>query len=424
MCKRNIGIILLLVMTILLIPKQVVTAATKNITIEQYIELLIKAMNVTIDATQEKPYIAAAIKTGLLEKEDEFAHEKEMTRTECAVLTNRADVYLNGNEVTKLYENIVKLKRISDLSNITKKYRDDVVQVFGKGIIIGYTNGKCTQDREFRGNNTITHSGAKAVIKKLVNKKKRSVMSPDGQLTRTTKLPVNAKEFDYVLASFPNSFYLMKFEYELGKMSYKPKLGETYWTPAEAKNKPTYKGTVAQRREMLDKYLYYWCDVIKKNLTYRLNVNYKTIDDTWSKGLCATFQNESLSNIKEYIKQIKQNKVIIKSSIISVEPSTLYYGTGAYIRVYVKFKVTNAKNMNNNLIYGRIYMPNLKLNKWHEGYYDIQINGHTYGDGSEYLVSSSDLNDFWGKQYKTKILKPSFNKKGDEDFVDGYYYFK
>lgn len=421
--KRILILSIVLMLTITVVPEKAVSAASKNITIEQYIELLLKAMKVTVDDTQDDPYIAAALKTGLIEKDNEFTYTKQMNRTECAVLTNRADIYLKGNEVTKLYDNIVDLNRISDLNKVTKKYRDDVVQVFGKGIIVGYTNGKCTQDREFRGSNKITYNGAKAVITKLTNTKKRSVMSPDGQLTRTTKLPVNAKEFDYILASFPNNFYEMKFRYERVKMTYNPKLIEDYCPPIEVKNKPAYKGTVAQKREMLDKYLYFWCDVVEKNLTYRLNVNYKTIDDTWAKRLCSTYQNESLSDIKSYVKEMKKNKVIIKSSVISVEPSSLYNSLGTYLRVYVKFKVTSASNLKDNLIYGSTYMPSLKLNKWHEGYYDIQINGYTYGDGSEYLVSSTWLNDSW-QQYKTKILKPAFNKQGDEDFPDGYYYFK
>lgn len=420
---KNVILFTMIVLMLCTVQVKNVAAATKNITIEHYIELLLKAMKVTVDKSQDDPYIAAALKTGLIEKENEFTYSKQITRTECAVLTNRADVYLNGNEVTKLYDNIVDLKRISDLSKVSKKYRDDVVQVFGKGIIVGYTNGKCTQDREFRGSNKITYNGAKAVVQKLINENKRSVMSPDGQLTRTTKLPVNAKEYDYILASFPNSFYEMKFEYERGKMSYNPKLIEDYCPPVEAKNKPAYKGTVAQKREMLDKYLLYWCDIVEKNLTYRLNVNYKTIDDAWAKKLCSTYQNESLSDIKSYVKEMKKNKVTIKSSIISVEPSSFYYGTGAYLRVYVKFKVTSASNLKQNLFYGSTYMPDLKINKWHEGYYDIKINGYTYGDGSEYLVSSTWLNDSW-QQYKTKILKPAFNKQGDEDFPDGYYYFK
>lgn len=421
--KKIIVITLIIVLISTSIQTKNVDATSKNITIEQYLELLIKAMKVTVDETQEAPYIAAAIKAGLLEKENEFTYTKQMNRTECAVLTNRADIYLNGKEVTKIYDNIVKLKRISDLSKVAKKYRDDVVQVFGKGIIVGYTNGKCTQDREFRGNNKITYNGAKVVITKLINSKKRSVMSPDGQLTRTTNLPVNAKEFDYILTSFPNSFYEMKFQYEITKSSSKFVLLENYCIPSEVKNEPLYKGTVADTKKLLDNYLYSWCDIVKKNLLYRLNINYKTVDNEWAKKLYSTYYKSSLSDIKSYIKEVKENKVIIKSSVISVEPSSLYSCTGRYIRVYVKFKVTSAKNINKPLIYGDVYMPSLKLNQWHEGYYDIQLNGENFTDGSETKVWTDTLSDYYGSLYKTQIMKPAFNKNGDEDFPEGYYYF-
>lgn len=413
--KRILILSIVLMLTITVIPEKAVSAASKNITIEHYIELLLKAMKVTVDKSQNDPYIAAALKTGLIEKENEFSYTKQMTRIECAVLTNRADVYLNGNEVTKLYDNIVDLKRISDLNKVTKKYRDDVVQVFGKGIIVGYTNGKCTQDREFRGSNKITYDGAKAVITKLTNVKKRSVMSPDGQLTRTTKLPVNAKEYDYILASFPNDFYEMKFLYELTQSSAEFILFKDYCPPVKVKNDPSYNEAIN---------LYTWCENVEKNLYYRLNVNYKTIDSKWKKNLNNTFSKDKSKSIESYIKEMKKNKVVIKTSVISVEPSSLYL-TGTYnLRAYVKFKVTSANDLSKNLIYGDIYMLKLQKNQWHEGYYDIELNGYYNGKGYEYRVSSDWLDDFMKTQRKTKILKPAFNKNGNDDFANGYYYFK
>lgn len=413
--KKLAIMIIVLTLTIMIVPEQAVSAASKNITIEQYIELLLKAMKVTVDKSQDDPYISAALKTGLLDKENEFTYAKQMTRTECAVLTNRADIYLNGNEVTKMYDNILDLKRISDLSKVTKKYRDDVVQVFGKGIIVGYTNGKCTQDREFRGSNKITYDGAKAVITKLTNTKKRSVMSPDGQLTRTTKLPVNAKEFDYILASFPNDFYEMKFLYELTQSSAEFILFKDYCPPVKVKNDPSYNEAIN---------LYTWCENVEKNLYYRLNVNYKTIDSKWKKNLNNTFSTDKSKSIESYIKEMKKNKVVIKTSVISVEPSSLYL-TGTYnLRAYVKFKVTSANDLSKNLIYGDIYMLKLQKNQWHEGYYDIELNGYYNGKGYEYRVSSDWLDDFMKAQRKTKILKPAFNKNGNDDFANGYYYFK
>lgn len=413
--KRVVLLILVMVLAIPSSTMMAVKASSKNITIGEYIELLMKAMKVTINETENQTYITAAVSTGVLKTVDEFKVEEEMTRTECAVLTNRADIYVNDNEVTELNDNIVNFKRISDLSKVTKKYRDDVVQVFGKGIIVGYTNGKYTQDREFRGSNKITYAGAKAVIAKLTNTKKRSVMSPDGQLTRTTKLPVNAKEFEYILANFPNDFYEMMFYYELPRRSHEPKEMQDYCQPVLMKNYINYDKTVR---------LYEWCEVIKENLTYRLNVNYKTLDSEWVRKLNNTFDMDKTKSINDYVKAAKKNKVIIKVSEISVEPSTLYLADGFYcIRVYAKFKVTSASNIKNTLIFGDIYMPTLKINQWNLGYYDIKLNGKYNGIGYDYKVSSLELYDNW-IPIKKKILKPAFNKKGDEDFPNGYYYFK
>jgi hypothetical protein len=411
-------VVLLILVLVLAIPSSTVMAekaSSKNITIGEYIELLMKAMKVTINETENQTYITAAVSTGVLKTVGEFKVEEEMTRTECAVLTNRADIYLNENEAIILYDNIVNFKRISDLSKITKKYRDDVVQVFGKGIIVGYTNGKCTQDREFRGSNKITYDGAKAVITKLTSINKRSVMSPDGQLTRTTNLPVNAKEFDYILASFPNGFYEMKYLYELTKSSAEFILFKDYCPPVKVKNDPSYNEAIN---------LYTWCENVEKNLYYRLNVNYKTIDSKWKKNLNNTFSTDKSKSIESYIKEMKKNKVVIKTSVISVEPSSLYL-TGTYnLRAYVKFKVTSANDLSKNLIYGDIYMLKLQKNQWHEGYYDIELNGYYNGKGYEYRVSSDWLDDFMKAQRKTKILKPAFNKNGNDDFANGYYYFK
>lgn len=413
--KRVVLLILVMVLAIPSSTMMAVKASSKNITIGEYIELLMKAMKVTINETENQTYITAAVSTGVLKTIDEFKVEEEMTRTECAVLTNRADIYVNDNEVTELNDNIVNFKRISDLSKVTKKYRDDVVQVFGKGIIVGYTNGKYTQDREFRGSNKITYAGAKAVIAKLTNTKKRSVMSPDGQLTRTTKLPVNAKEFEYILANFPNDFYEMMFYYELPRRSHEPIEMKDYCKPAKMKVSKNYENNVK---------LFEWCEVIKKNLTYRLNVNYKTIDSKWVENLNNTLDKDKTDSINNYIKAMKKNKVIIIASDISVEPSTLYLADGYYcIRVYAKFKVTSASDIKNTLIFGDIYMPGLKINQWNQGYYDIKLNGKYNGIGYDYKVSSLELYDSW-VPFKTKLLKPAFNKQGDEDFPDGYYYFK
>lgn len=436
-------VVLLILVMVLAIPSSTVMAvkaSSKNITTGEYIELLMKAMKVTINETENQTYITAAVSTGVLKTADEFKVEEEMTRTECAVLTNRADIYVNGVTAdTKIFDEIKDFKRISDLSKISKEYRDDVVQVFGKGIIVGYTNGKYTQDRAFKGSNKITYNGAKAVIKKITNKKLRSVMSPDGQLTRTSKLPCNAKEYEYILASFPNKFYEMMFTYEWLMSSKKLELYKSYCPPAKIKNKPfvisAYEGTAKETQEMLDKYLDMWIEKIKTNLTYRFNVDYRTIGPKWYKEIRSSYcdysyekyNQELKEELNAYIKDVKKNKVVIKTELISVEPSTLYYDRGYYVRCYIKFKVTSATNMNDILVFGQgdnVYFKNLQKNKWHEGYYDISvgvINGNSYGD--DYAVINEYVSDLLIK-FKDHILKQKFNKKGNTYFPQGYYFWE
>ena len=435
-------VVLLILVMVLAIPSSTVMAekaSSKNITIGEYIELLMKAMKVTINETENQTYITAAVSTGVLKTVGEFKVEEEMTRTECAVLTNRADIYVNGVTAdTKIFDEIKDHKRISDLSKISKEYRDDVVQVFGKGIIVGYTNGKYTQDRAFKGSNKITYNGSKAIIKKITNKKLRSVMSPDGQLTRTTKLPCNAKEYEYILASFPNKFYEMMFWYERSMRNNKWEEYQDYCIPAKMRKMPFvisgYKGTEKETQEMLDKYLDMWVEKIEINLKSRFNVDYRTIDQKWYKEIRSSYCDYSYERYNErvkdelnnYIKAVKKNKVVIKAELISVEPSTLYYDSRYYIRCYVKFKVTSANDMNGTLVFSsgdNVYFNNLQKNQWHEGYYDISvgtINGTSYGD--DYAVFNEYISDIV-MQYKDHVLKQKFNKKGNTYFSKGYYYW-
>lgn len=416
----------------------IVRAKSKDITIKEYLELLIDIICLPGEKTNDNSCTEIALAKGLLLKEDEFALSKQMTRSECAVLTNRTDIFLNGSTETKVFDEIREHNRISDLDEITDEYQEDVVQVFGKGILIGYSNGKYTQSRAFKGNNKITYNGAKDIVKRIKNKKLRKIMSPDGQLTRTTKLPCNASEYEYILASFPNKFYEMKFRYEYLMGNHKMRLYKDYTKPVDMKNEPfinsSYKGTAEDTRKMLNKYLDIWNDMVRTNLECRFNVDYRTIDKKWCKKIKTSYINDEnkeddsliQDSLNSYIEDMKKNKVIIKSKLISVEPSTLYSFNGYYLRCYIKFKVISAVDMKGVLIYennNNVAFKNLKKNVWHEGYYDIALSNY-YGNsfGEDILVRGEEINDYL-MDFKNHILKQKFNNKGSIYAPEGYYYW-
>lgn len=170
-----------------------VEAASKNITVEEFVILLVKAMKLEVDKTSANPYIDKAKDRGII-RNGEFKNlQAKLTREDAAVLANRADEELHGNIVpVKLLDTMLE-KRISDIKKIPEKKREDVAKIMAKGIVKGYFNGYYVQNREFRGSNLISRSGAKSIIDLVINPEKRAPMSPDGQLIRTTNLPKEVK---------------------------------------------------------------------------------------------------------------------------------------------------------------------------------------------------------------------------------------
>ena len=135
-------------------------------------------------------------------------------------------------------------------------------------------------------------------------------MSRDGQLIRKTNLPVNASEYKYILAAFPNSFYETRFTYE-NHANFFVKIHEFYDKP-----KAVYE-------DMIDYYpynVYDKADRVRKLQDVRMNINYKKIGKKWRDELISYYksdydENENLEGIKkeidEYIKFVKRNKIIV-----------------------------------------------------------------------------------------------------------------
>ncbi len=407
---RGVYLLLAVVLLITSLARPIsANAETNYITKGQFIKQLVQAMKLEVDKNSKTPYIDVALKTSVLKANQFTDYKGYITATDAAVLLNRADEYLHKDTLDEKLYKVVLEKRISDIKKIPKEKRGDVAKVVAKGIIKGYSNGKYIQNRSFKGDEYFTKIDAKVTLIRLMNPSKRAKLSSDGQLIRTTNLPKNADQYDYILECFPNSFYEMKFLYQRSKYYFKPVELKDYASPVRFKD-ISFHGKDMQG--VLDKYKDTWMKRVETNLKMRLNVDYRTIDEnnTWLNNLRSTYtqhgvpflDKEITDGIKEYIKGVKKNKIVIKSSIVSVEPSTLYTkGAGFYVRVYVKFKVSfeGDRLLQEDLICGHgALLNNLKRDKWFEGVYDLKlgtINGSS--DGSDYYLADDSLIDYYYK---------------------------
>lgn len=429
--KNFIKKALLILLTILMVGESSITSITASaaskdskITVNEYLKLLSGATKIEVNSTDKNPYVAAALKGGLI-KEGEFtSYNGSIKKEDAAVIANRADELLHGTTYDEdLYKQIKTKKRLSDLGSVTKSKQDSVIKVFSKGIMIGASNGLYTHSRKFNGKEALTTSEAKALVARVKTPSKRRKLSPDGQLIRTTNLPKGNKkqtfpkptkelpyqikhyptykDYPYILESFPNAFYENIFLYSRGISGKKKVELKDYASPVKLLKKKYFneeRGYLL--KDVLDNHLDDWTKKAEVNLKTRLNVDYRKIDNEWINKLRKTYyvygdaaSDKSRTNdIKEYVTKVKKNKVIVKGTV-SVEPSTLYYDNGYYMRAYIKFKVVNAANMNvkkEDLIYdGIMFLPDIKKGKWVEAYVDVPFgSANGYSSGKDYAVYS------------------------------------
>ena len=353
---------------------------------------------------------------------------------------------------SELNERVIvkKLGRINDLNDAEKRHRLDLVTVLKKGIIIGRSLGKYSQQRNIEPKRQVSLKEVKKVIDRIYNMDKRYPMSPDGQLIRKTNLPVNASEYKYILAAFPNSFYETRFSYENFPTSL-VKLHETYDPP-----KFTYdrlKGGYISYKNIYEE-----ADKIRRFQDHRFNVDYRTIDQKWGDKLASFYMKpndnkEDLkgikNEIKKYIKFVKDNKIIIESKPSSTEASAVYYdGFAPYFHEHMKFRIVSCKNLDKNLrkiIYGvlfvnepwgiiRTYKEKVKLGKWMEGVYSINypIRSNYPINADYYPWKWAGINDFDNTKRnlrKKKLLKlfkitPKDKEWYFPDTVGTYYGWK
>ena len=191
-----------------------------------------------------------------------------------------------------------------------------------------------------------------------------------------------------------------------------PKYDPYYSYPVDMKNM-TFKNWYDEWPliEEMDKYLYDWQALAEEYLNYLFNVDYRTVNDEWIEGLASMYTRSNIdraASIKKfYISKVKENRVIVESDIIAVEPSTFYDDSDYCMRAYVRYKIT-ADDVNvdhSRLIYSAFYpyLDKLESGKWREGIFDIRFgtsNGSS-GDGANFTIDlRTDINDDNSIPYK------------------------
>ncbi len=380
--------------------------------------------------------------------EDTYKDNTPLKRVDAAVLLDKAYCLMYDDKYDEsIYEKVVSKNRITDLNKVSNEKQSAVLRCFVRGLMKGYSPGKCHQERVFKGNNYITSDEAQECINRLKKNSIRVQLSQDGQVIRTTNLPKNAKDFPYILEAFPNDFYEMAFQFNffdcstqkmienssideiLNSKSYKEWEGNpgwykskkdpygngTYTTPAKVNQMANgiycssftdpieYPFRFTAFINMREMYEEGWCQMIEDYLELRYSVNYK--DSKWVNAFMKSHGNSE--KVKDYIKDIKKNKVVIECNQVTVEPSTIYDSEGICIRTYVKFQVKSAVSLKDlNKVFYKDYIGSapikynsLEKGKWKEIYvdYKVMLGVIRLGEGhvpiEDYVVCGNSTED-------------------------------
>ncbi len=196
-----------------------------------------------------------------------------------------------------------------------------------------------------------------------------------GRLIRKTNLPKNAADYPYILADIPNEMYEMAYPY----------------------SEPTDRRVAAKLYSNVPEFtkanIDIWMGRLKAFGGLWLNVDYRSIDDTWAQAVFSTKMQNSkaeLKYVRQYVDWVKSNKIQV-AGYLEPEPSLIYKdGFGSY-HMRVKFRVKFiAFDKQERLIYDEWFPQNAKFKKdvWYEGYSDIKMTTNVGGDwGSTIKVS-------------------------------------
>lgn len=215
-----------------------------------------------------------------------------------------------------------------------------------------------------------------------------------GRLIKTGKAPLgNSKEFsNYTVLGVNEEIYKHPLSYNSANWKRTPKEGTNEgntWGSDFIRPKNMYMYSRYNEKNLAE-----WVDTTEKYLNLTLNVDYRTIDDSWAYELATTLYQDTsdeyfqkyLDDTNKYKDYIVKNKIIIEGDYY-VEPSTAYNSSGLIsLNVWAKYKA------NKDFVFNEIAQYDKKGNKWYEGYTKIELgNNIADNDGSDLCIRGSYL---------------------------------
>ena len=425
--KKLINSIMVIVLTLTAIAPASVKAETavSYITKEDFVKLVVKELKIKVDEKSSKhPYVDAAIRAGVMTKYTIGSkYNSYLTKGDAAVILVNADIYLHGETVSDELLQLILSSRISDITSVSSARRPYIAKAYALGFITGTSDGIYTRTRSMKVGQKISLSTAKNLVSMLNNKEKRSKITDDGQLIRTTNLPEFAEFYPYILADFPNSYYAWEFNFMQYSTSKGPLYGTKNWVNLKDYAAPKdfdkigngekiwYWAAVNGREKMTAKEFYdlsvdEWVANAEKYLNLVFNVNYKTLknDKKWYQGVQETdsqYGNEDYEykRLNRYIEAAIKNKTIVESKYIGVDKSSIYMCMDfIYIRAHVKYRIISSESLErvdlSPIIFTYYTYPdinNIKLGKWRDCYLDIKLKNSYMNCG----IGEAIINDYF-----------------------------
>ncbi|MBW4081312.1 copper amine oxidase N-terminal domain-containing protein [Paenibacillus sp. S150] len=217
-----------------------------------------------------------------------------------------------------------------------------------------------------------------------------------GRLIRTTDLPKNAADYPYILADVPNEMYEMRYPHS------HPDVNERSTSAKMYADWPEFK------KENID----IWMERLKTFGALWLNVDYRTIDNSWAEQLASVESDGNTGKLKaakEYVAWVKENEIVIEG-YLDPEPSMIYLDglRGYNIRSKFRIKFNHFKE-HKTILYDSWFPSDMKLANdtwvpndtpfekgvWYEGYSDIVMSTNVGGNWGKTLKVSANASLFF-----------------------------